>query len=917
MVGQQVSHYRILELIGEGGMGAVWKAQDLNLPRQVAIKVLKPSHFDGFAAAERFLREAQAISRIDHPNVITLFEVLQQDDTYYIVMQYVNGKSLRERLRQGTVPIDEVVRIGCEVAAGLRAAHAIDVVHRDLKPDNVMQTSGGACKVLDFGVAHLMDRTALTMRGGLVGTLRYMAPEQVRGERPDPRTDVYALGVLLFELLTESPPAAGDGEAAVLHNILNTKPPSVSSVRLDVPTDLELIVTRALEKNPRDRYSSMAEMLLDLETVRRGLNASSDAVTKPIHVRRRIPRRPVTVVLVLSLIAVAGYFVSRRDSLAQPTVLVMRWENTTGDSSMVWLCGGIMDCLIRALSGREGLNVVSRQTVASALAVGPRIAAGFAPSTESGIARQLGARYMTTGTVESRAGLVRVNCDLIDVHRGTLVRSWSRDLSDLRSQFYPMVDVFAASIATHIGGPGSRRPREDRPSGQTLTTSLDALQHYHQALERNEMNDVHAALGSLRQATAVDSSFTDAHLLLAQLTPEHREHERHLSLAMQHRFKASARTRTLVEAQQLLEDDQLDAAKAKYEALLNVDPGDLMARASLAEIFEAERRFSEAASEYAVIHRLNPFDYSYYPAWANDYVNTGHRDKALALVEGWRKEFPDEMGPLHSLIGLHFLLGDYEIALALCDSLALRRPSADLLMRGVLLADLGRLHAADSIYRALERQPDLYRSSTRGTSYRAYVAFLRERFAEGSRLMTGPLRDQPDAYNHWLAGLLAAGARDTLSASQHARAIVRQFSTSGQNTLDPDDRMRRRFYHHLRGMIALAGAEPRGAAAWFQAALRYASPGDDPFFRTALASALVAAGDSRQAIPEFERALRLNPRAPEALLGLGDALIRTRRYDRARQVLQQLRTVWVHADEDHPLNRKLHALLKVASFRRG
>ncbi len=917
MLGKLVSHYRILELIGEGGMGAVWKAQDLNLSRQVAIKALKPSRLDGSGASARFLREALAISRIDHPNVITLFEVLEQDDTFYIVMQYVGGQSLRERLRQGKVAIDEVLRIACEVGAGLGAAHVIDVIHRDLKPENVMQTSGGACKVLDFGVAHLMDRSTLTIRGGLVGTIRYMAPEQVRGEPPDPRTDVHALGALVFELLTGTPSVAGDSEAAVLFEILNTKPPSVARLRPEVSKDLAIVVARALEKDPRDRYPNMAAMLADLETVQRGLRAASGASTRTLHIHRPIARRPLSVALILFMIAAASYFVVMRMSIAEPTVLVMKWENATGDPSNDWLCGGIMDGLIRALSAREGLNVVSRQTVVSALGVGPRALAGFAPSEPSEIARQLGARFMATGSVESQGGGLRVSCELLDVRHGTLLRSWSRELPDLRTQLLPMVDAFASSIAARIGARLPRRSREVRPSSQTLTVSLEALRLYDEALERNEMNDIHSAADRLRQATALDSTFTDAHLLLALLTPELRERRRHLSLAMEHRFAASNRTRTLIEAEQLLEDDQLDAAKARYESLLANDPADVAARVSLATVLRAERRFSEAVSEFAVIHRVNPFDFSFYPLWASDYVDAGRKDKALALVAGWRRQFPNEVGPLESLIGLHSLLGNYELALILCDTLGMLRPLAELRARGRLLADLGRLRAADSTFRELERHPNLYRSRTRGTSYRAFLAYRRGRFEEGSQLIQAPLREQPDGYNHWLAGILAAGAHDTATASRHASAIASEIAAPPKNRLDPDANIRRRFYFHLRGMIALVSREPGRAADMFREALRYAGPSDDLFFRRHLALAMVQAGESDQAVRELERALEFNPRQPETLLELGDALIRTRKYDRALEVLMSLKRIWVAADPDGPLRRRLDSLLKVASSRRG
>jgi len=913
VVGKQVSHYRIIDLIREGGMGAVYRAQDLNLQRLVAIKVLKSSRSLDAAAAERFSREALAVSRIDHPNVITLFEVLREADAHYIVMQYIDGESLRERSAKGPMPVGEALRIACEVAAGLCAAHKIGVVHRDLKPENVMLTSAGTCKVLDFGVAHLIDSPSLTDPGGLVGTIRYMAPEQLCGEAPDPRTDVHALGALLYELLTGVPAMRGTTEAEVINGILNVRPASVSATRPDLPDDIVRIVDCALEKQRRHRYPSMSAMLTDLDIVRRRIHAATGTPTEPIHAHRPIRTRPLAIASLLTLLAVVVYAITGPCSLSQPVVMVARWENTTGDRSLDWLCSGIMDCLIRALGGREGLNVVSRQTVVSALGAGPRVLAGLTPTGPAGIANQLGARYMVAGTLETRLGVLHVNCDLIDVHRGTLIRSWSRDLPDVTLQFLPMIDEFAASIAAQVGPQRERRRREARSTAQTLTRSVEALKLYNEALERNEMTDTHSALVALRAATSIDTTFTDAHLLLAQLTPEHGERERHLTLAMTYRFSASRTTRMLVEAEQLVDDDQIDAARQQYEAILAEQPTNLSARASLAGLLRAQRRFSEATAEYEVMHAQNPFDYSYYPDWAIDYADAGRKDRALALLRGWRAKFPEEIAPVASLIGQCSIFGDYELGLTLCDTLAALRPTADLLMRGLLLAELGRLRAADSTFQVLEHHPDLYRSRTRGTSYRAYVAFRRDQFADGLKLISKPLQEQPDAYNHWLAGILAAGARDTATANLHARAIASEFLDTGKDSLDSDASMRRRFHLHLRGMIALADAQPESAAVLFRGALHYAGPSDAPYFRTYLASALIEAGRPEQAVAELERALAFNPRGPETLLRLGDALIRMHRYDRARQVLQSLKTIWRAADLDDPLNQELNRLLKTAS----
>jgi serine/threonine-protein kinase len=203
MPDQQISNYRFVERIGAGGMGAVFKAEDVLLGKPVAIKVMQPSHSDVQAATKRFLNECRAISSVDHPNIVRLHHIIEDAGSYYMVMQYVDGTSLRKVLSARTPSLEEVLRVACEAASALEHAHARGIIHRDLKPDNIMITREGVTKILDFGVAHLVDYTSITSSGVFVGTLAYAAPEQIHRRRPiDGRVDVYGLGVVLFEMLT-------------------------------------------------------------------------------------------------------------------------------------------------------------------------------------------------------------------------------------------------------------------------------------------------------------------------------------------------------------------------------------------------------------------------------------------------------------------------------------------------------------------------------------------------------------------------------------------------------------------------------------------------------------------------------------------------------------------------------------------
>ncbi len=282
MIGQKISQYRIIERIGSGGMGTVYKAEDLTLKRTVAIKVIKPSHQDPNIANKRFLREAQAISQIDHPNVITVFEVIQKGAANYLVMQYAPGTTLRDRLDKNALTIADTLRIASEVAGGLQAAHDVGVVHRDIKPENIVVEESGGAKVLDFGVARLVDRSTLTRRGKIIGTLPYMAPEQIKGDFADVTTDVYALGVVLYEMLTGRLPFEDTEETALFYQIMNVDPEPVTTLLPDLPAGIDEIVLKALAKKSTDRYQAVADMRSDLEIVRQRIGNVAGEPTRLI-----------------------------------------------------------------------------------------------------------------------------------------------------------------------------------------------------------------------------------------------------------------------------------------------------------------------------------------------------------------------------------------------------------------------------------------------------------------------------------------------------------------------------------------------------------------------------------------------------------------------------------------------------------
>ncbi len=271
MIGKTISHYKILEKLGEGGMGVVYKAEDTELQRRVALKFLSAQALESDEDRERFIHEARAAAAIDHANVCTVYEIGKAEGKTFIAMAYVEGTSLKNMIDRGPMKLDEAMDLALQITEGLQAAHEKGVVHRDIKPANVMLTAKGGAKIMDFGLAKSPRGVIVTQESTTLGTVAYMSPEQARGEQVDGRTDIYSLGAVLYEMVTGRRPFKGDYDQAVIFSILNAAPEPVTALRTGVPVEIERVILRCLEKDPADRYQTAADLVSDLRRAKRVL----------------------------------------------------------------------------------------------------------------------------------------------------------------------------------------------------------------------------------------------------------------------------------------------------------------------------------------------------------------------------------------------------------------------------------------------------------------------------------------------------------------------------------------------------------------------------------------------------------------------------------------------------------------------
>ena len=914
MIGRTISHYKILEKLGGGGMGVVYKAEDTKLERLVALKFLPPELTSDPAAKRRFVHEAKAASALQHNNICTIHEI---DETYdgrlFICMDCYEGQTLKQKMTDGLLDVSEAIDIVSQVAEGLSKAHSAGMVHRDIKPANIVVTNDGVAKIVDFGLAKLAGRTRVTRTGATVGTVAYMSPEQARGDEVDARADMFSLGVVLYELLSGDQPFTTDFDAATVYNIMHKDPTPLSRYRNDLPEKLRRIVDRSLSKDAKDRYRNISEMHHDLELIRRRLETGSTTEDEKLIAPRRLTRRGRRIVTIAAiatvLIGPLLYFLSSGGDV--PRLMVVKWENTSNLRELDWVAGAIMSGLILTLGDLEDHNVISRQTVAAAVAALGPATADAAPISFAA-AEGVGASYLISGTLSRSGPWLHLDCELTDIGEGILVDSWWIEISD-SNRIQAAIVGLAVDIAEALDAKWRRNPRDAEAGARPPTTSTAALRHYQQALEAEERGDIPTALENLRAAVGLDSTYAEAHFLLSKLTPDLTEERDHLTSAMKYRLQAPPMVRKLVEAQSVVVDKQISPAIEMYEEILREDPEQVRARKSLGQLYRRVRRFSDAAAEYEVLHRISPFDYSFYRDWAMTYAEIGRRDKAVELISDWRRQFPDQGPPLREYLYVCERLGLYQEGAALCDSLYDIDPLMPPYLCGWLYESVGRLNDAENVFMRLIDSPDASIASSRGYAYMAYLSYRKQQYEQGFDYIEKALEHHDEVYYHWLAGLIAAKAGQLERARTHAELVKREFHSLPDDSTAGEAVGHRRLYYHLLGCIDLADGQPARAAKWFEKTLSYTSGIDNPYFRTCFGRALMESGELDGAIAQFENVLRDNPEYPEVLLCLGKTYLLKEDYRRSGAVLAELKNLWKKADTDDPLNMELNRLMEVAA----
>ena len=416
MIGQKILHYKILEKLGEGGMGVVYKAEDTRLEREVAIKFLPREIRVSEEKRERLKIEAKAAAALNHPNIATVYSCEEVDDEFFIVMEFVDGQELREKIKSWPLELKEAIQISGQIAEGLQMAHEKGIVHRDIKSSNIMMTQKGQVKIMDFGLAKVAGGAQVTKEGTTVGTTSYMSPEQTTGEDVDQRSDIWSFGVLFYELLTGQLPFKGDYEQAILYSIVNEDSKPVSSHLKNIPVSLDRIVSKCLEKDKTKRYQTVSELLVDIQDAKDDLGLSSSTTIK----KRRSVRFPISTnsrriaVGFSGLIIVALFFLLAPRSWFgfetvpdQRSLLVLPFNNIGGESSRQAFCDGLVETLTSKVTQLEKFH--------GSLWVVPSSEVRQRKITSPSEANQtFGVNLCVTGSLQGIANGYRLTLNLVD-----------------------------------------------------------------------------------------------------------------------------------------------------------------------------------------------------------------------------------------------------------------------------------------------------------------------------------------------------------------------------------------------------------------------------------------------------------------------------------------------------------------------
>ena len=599
LVGNTISHYNIQNKIGEGGMGVVYKAEDLKLGRSVAIKFL-PSHL---ASSEdnkaRFMREAKSAAALNHPNILGIYEIDEEDSSLFLVMEFVDGETLKTyipKISKGTgLPVEQAIDWIEQISNGLKTAHSINIIHRDIKTENIMITKDGRLKIMDFGLAKLKNQTGLTKTGTSLGTLSYMSPEQSHGVPADNRSDIWSLGVVFYEILTGELPFKSEHEAGLFYVIANESPAAPNMLNKKIPHQIDSLVMKMLEKEPDKRFQSVDELL-------KALNEAKNDIQNIVSVEK------------------------------EKAIVVLPFDNISPDTDSDYFTDGLTEELIASLSKLKNIRLVPRTTSMRYKGTNKDIKT---------IGRELGTRYILAGSVRKFQDNLRITVELIDVDKDSQL--WAETFKGKLADVFDIQEKVSKEIVDALRLKLS--PTEKVVLEKRSTLNAEAFDFYLRArdfLYRMTKTNIHYAIQLFQRAIEVDTRYASAYAGLSEsyayLFLFFERNKVLLDKAIEASLKAMMYDATLSEAYAALalahyNGNSLAEATTAGEKAVALDPNNFNGIWILGRIYHSTDRDEEAVELYKRVIELNPDFYSAYMDLCSSYERLGNKEEYNKILE--------------------------------------------------------------------------------------------------------------------------------------------------------------------------------------------------------------------------------------------------------------------------------------------
>ena len=604
MIGTNILHYKILEKLGEGGMGVVYKAEDTKLNREVAIKFLPPQISNNEEEQKRFKIEAQAAASLNHPNISTIHAIEEAQDKTFIVMEYINGVELKNKIESGNISFEEAIEMVIKIAEGLRLAHQKGIIHRDIKSSNIMVTNDGNVKVMDFGLAKIRGSEMITKAGSTLGTAAYMSPEQITAKNIDHRTDLWSLGIVFYEMLTGELPFKAEYDAAWAYQIMNEKILPPSELDRKIPPQIDPVVLKMLEKDKTQRYATAEDFIVSINEVRKNLRGAD---TK---------------------------------QQTQKAIAVLPFNNISPEGESDYFSDGLAEELIMNLSKLKDIRVVPKTASMQYKGVKPAIKT---------IGRDLGIRYYIEGSVRKFKDNLRITAQLIDVE--TEAQLWAEtykgnlaDIFDIQENVSKqIVEALKVKLTPQEESVLTKRATANHEAFDTNLRARDFLYQYNK-------NKLKIAIQLFEKAIQLDPEYANAYAGLgeayANLYQLFERNDQWLEKSIEASSKALMYDSTLSEAYAALglcyfnKEMVSEALKASKKAI-ELDPSDFIGYWNLGRIYHATDRDEEAVELYHKVVELNPEFYSAYTDLRMSYTRLGQAEKAKEIVNTELKIFPE------------------------------------------------------------------------------------------------------------------------------------------------------------------------------------------------------------------------------------------------------------------------------------